>query len=291
MPSGRDDFHSVTGRPETKEPTQQQRITSPTIKRDASSSSSIPTLRKQSSASFNTSSPSAGNSPQTSRNTSPIRQAQKQEAVHTTSRAGGLRSRKNSHDASPSRPPSMTPSAHSVPSVPSAAAIQRALSASTVPQLQPGPVTEAVSKLPRTSRNTPASEPNTPATGQFSPRIRSPPPSAPASRRNSLQRKADGSSAPPITVQTPTPPNSANLLSEKSDASTGKEQQLHPPQKVPTRGPSGPKSSLETVQEATPPAASILASATDQRYVLTAPCPATSIKITITHTSRLVFHP
>ncbi|CAD0094938.1 unnamed protein product [Aureobasidium mustum] len=127
------------------------RDSSPVTVRHASSTSisSIPTLRKQASATF-----APSESPRSSRNPSPVRSVMRQHGTPPTSavqsRTGALRSRQSSHDTSPHRTPALsTPT-----SVPSAAAIQRALSAATIPQLQqsqqaqsPNSVTDAVTRL------------------------------------------------------------------------------------------------------------------------------------------------
>src|SRR5205809_5220555 len=83
-------------------------------------------------------SPSAAASPWSSRDSSPAGRLPRQQAGSTAAR--GMRSRKNSHDASPSRPTQPLTS-----TAPSAAAIKRALSAATAPQLQPGPAAEPLS--------------------------------------------------------------------------------------------------------------------------------------------------
>lgn len=279
MAASKDEPRSTTGRAENTEHSlgpassnsaNSQRDAAPPLRRDASSNASVPTLRKKPSSNLAPSAPvSASNSPHTSRNTSPIRPSLKQEISQTSTRVG-LRSRKNSHDASPSRPSANT---IPVPSVPSAAAIQRALSATNVPQMTPGPVTEAVSKLPRTSRPSTTSGETTPNTSQWqtAPRLKSPPPSTVNSRRNSAvsQRKSDPNSAPPIAIQHSTPTQSE---AAKMDESAGDKEQLPVIPKPALRGPSAPKPTLETVEENTPPSTSILAQM-DQtpthRYVAT----------------------
>ncbi|KAF4548893.1 Vacuolar segregation subunit 7-like protein [Elsinoe fawcettii] len=271
MEAGREGTQSGPGQPKTldttniqtpQRPPPSQRDASPTLRRDGSNTQ-VPAVRKQPSTNLVPSlPPSVSASPQTSRNTSPIRPSVRpQETPQTAAqRAAGIRSRKNSHDASPIRPVSTQSSA----APPSAAAIQRALSAATVPQLHAtnGPIADAVSKLPRTSRTAPATEAQTPVSPSFSPRVKSPGPSAPSSRRNSVPRKLDNLGAPPITVQNSTPPGTAvpDLKGDGSD--TG----LVQTPKISNRGPSGPKSSLETVQEATPPAGSVLGESTDQSF-------------------------
>ena len=278
MASNKPDTPSVTGLAETAEPNpisspsnhpSDRHSASPILRREPSTT---PVLRKQPSVSLK----SPGSSGYNSRNTSPIRPSLRQESSqHATKPA--FRSRKNSHDASPSRPLITTPPPHSVPS---AAAIQRALSATTVPQLQLGPVAEAVSRLPRTSRN-PASADGTPTTGSLSPRVKSPPPTAPASRRNSFHNNKNPIAAPPITVQASTPPTvPTNTEAGKGDSAAADKEQLRAPGKAPSRGPSGPKSNLETVQENTPPAGGVPANDAESRYAIS--CSLSSSMLTST---------
>ncbi|KAI6840562.1 hypothetical protein KC342_g2809 [Hortaea werneckii] len=210
----------------------------------ASQTTSAPSLRKEPSSNLAqaTTSSSANTSPHSSRNTSPVRRD--------------------------SRPQTLT---QPIATQPSAAAIQRALSAANVPQLQAsggnaapgGPVTDAVSRLPRASKSVGGAGSGD-ATPQWpvSPRLKSPPPSAPNSRRGSgttqqsqqlKKQESAGTGAPSISVQSATPqqaatPPSKQASSNGSDEQGKQEQSLQAPPKVPSRGPSG-KSTLETVQE------------------------------------------
>ncbi|KAK4992884.1 Vacuolar inheritance and morphology protein [Elasticomyces elasticus] len=224
-----------------------------TMRQSSSASTPIPALRKQPSRTLVVpTSPSAGSSPRTSRNTSPVRPQPRQDMPQSVARVGLSRSRKNSQDASPSRPALLA----SVPSTaPSAAAIQRALSAATVPQLKPGPVSDAVSQIPRPLKVTGGSPGDSTPHWPASPGLKSPPPST-SSRHNSLlgQRKTESlPAAPPsVVVQsstplTPTPPMQL-VQSVDSEARRADEQPLAV-SKPPSRGASGPKSTLETVQE------------------------------------------
>ncbi|KAI7356036.1 hypothetical protein KC320_g2437 [Hortaea werneckii] len=210
----------------------------------ASQTTSAPPLRKEPSSNLAqaATSSSANTSPHSSRNTSPVRRD--------------------------SRPQTLT---QPIATQPSAAAIQRALSATNVPQLQApsgntapgGPVTDAVSKLPRASKSVSGAGSGD-ATPQWpvSPRLKSPPPSAPNSRRGSgatqqsqQQKKQEtaNAGAPSISVQSATPQQAAtpppnHASSNSSDEQGKQEQSLQAPPKAPSRGPSG-KSTLETVQE------------------------------------------
>lgn len=230
------DFHSVSGQAETAEPAGSGSGVSTngskkgTNNSGASSGSSVSTLRKSSTSTLapTASSPAAGQSPRTSRNTSPLRK-----------------------DKAPALSGNLS-------TQPSAAAIQRALSASSVPQLQqPGTaVSDAVSKIPRGPKSAVASAETTPQ-WPLSPRMKSPPPSGLNSRRGSgvAQKKPDAPQpqAPSIQVlaaspATNTPPQTPRQTSGESQKS---EPQLQAPlSKSSSRGPSG-KSMLETVQENT----------------------------------------
>ena len=215
-----------------------------------------PTRRQQSALngvprSLNLSTPSTANS---SRESSPARPSQRQKSASTAPPAGP-RSR-NSSDASPSRAPSLPgPST----TVPSAAAIQRALSSASIPQLQPASTSQDPSRVPRPSKSPSGtgSGDNTPH-WPISPRLKSPPPNPDArsrSRRNSLRtqaKKVETSSTPSIVVQSSSPaPVSRIPIKDEAVASDPEEQTLN--MKALSRGPSGVAPKLETVQEGSLP--------------------------------------
>ena len=141
---------------------------------------------------------SAANSPWSSRDSSPAGRPARQQAGGPSNRS--MSSRKNSHDASPVRS-SQIPT----PTVPSAAAIQRALSAAAVPQLQPATVTDQPSRKSRKQRSNTGNE----GTLQWpvSPRLKSPPPSTDV-RRSSARKQESSAVAPNIVVQPSTPASS-----------------------------------------------------------------------------------
>lgn len=182
-------------------------------------------------------SPSAGNSPWSSREASPAGRHQRQQ--QTASAVSTRRSRKNSHDISPVRSSQPLPPA----SVPSAAAIQRALSAATAtPQLQPTSATEEPSKIPQRSAAGNHGTPHWPV----SPRLKSPPPSR--DPRRSSGRKAENVATPNIVVQPATPASTTEENLQKDMASRS----VSAATKASSRAGSGaPK--LETVQEASLP--------------------------------------
>jgi hypothetical protein len=178
------------------------------------------------------SSPSILQSPRSSRDSSPAPFVASSNSGTASAGSRGMRSRKNSHEVSPHRQSNLSST------VPSAAAIQRALSGAGVPQLQPTITTETSSRIPRSQRNgsNDASSRDSPS-WPTSPRLKSPSPSS-RSRKSSLvnQRKPGESGTPSIVVQrvATDPPdedtdNSASKSGNARVAST--------------------KSTLETVQE------------------------------------------
>ncbi|KAK0271106.1 Vacuolar inheritance and morphology protein [Friedmanniomyces endolithicus] len=224
----------MSGKMETAEPSGGSLKRSPSQQRQALSSqpttpttTAPPPPRKQRSSNLLPfASPTAGTSPHTSRTTSPIRRD--------------------------SRP---QPLSHPSSTQPSAAAIQRALSAANIPPRSAiGPVTDAVSRLPRATRGAEGGSGDTTPQWPVSPRLKSPPPSGTASRRGSApvqQRSVDTAIAPSINVQSATPQSSTPPPKLGGEEVKRVEQQLQPPPKAAassSRGPSG-KSILETVQE------------------------------------------
>lgn len=182
---------------------------------------------------------SAASSPKPSRESSPIR-PQLRPAVSANSRT--TRSRKNSQEFSPSRAPSTAGS--SIPTVPSAAAIQRALSVAGTPQLLSSvsqDIKGDASKAQRPGKGLSGlAQPN-----GNPPRVKSPPP-ATAKAANPPQRKADSApTTPSIVLERATPSNRSSLDSQiegdKDATSSG--------MRTPARGISGSGPTLETVQE------------------------------------------
>lgn len=191
-------------------------------------------------------------SPQTSREGSPTRQHPnlgKPSTPRTT------RSRKNSQDLSPGRAPNTTGS--NIPSVPSAAAIQRALSATGTSHL-PAPIkSDPALDAPRPQKPNKASTASTQQAGSHIPRLTSPPPSASSGSNKSVlstARKTDQSHSTPTTptILVEQPSRSSTFASE-SDA-TEEEQVPKLGMRTPTRGASGTGPPLETVQESGQPA-------------------------------------
>lgn len=198
---------------------------------------------------------SGANSPKSSRETSPMRPSLR--PVSTTS-ARVSRSRKNSQEGrqefSPSRAPSLI--GPNAPSIPSAAAVQRALSAAK-PQLQP-PAPDSALELPKPEKPATSRSGDTAPHWPVSPRLRSPPPaSLPGRNIVTSPRKAEHDvNTPNISVKRPGPPTTAvsdsPLAAVKSDS---EHDDGHPRTglRAPARGASA-GSTLETVQEASLPA-------------------------------------
>ncbi|KAF2478200.1 uncharacterized protein BDR25DRAFT_321281 [Lindgomyces ingoldianus] len=271
-----DSFRSITGVPESAEPAANSSSPQPPMAslRDtstnkaqppasASDSGTQPAMRYQTlngSRSLNVSgSPSTANSPLSSRDTSPARPPHRQQSASGPLPKSGLRSRKSSADVSPSRGPSL---AGSSTTIPSAAAIQRALSSANIPQLPPtssSTSSQEPSRVPRplkpaSGTTSGESTPHWP----ISPRLKSPPPapdSRSRSRQNSLRtqpKKAESSSTPSIVVQSSSPaPASRIPVKDEGIASDPEEPALS--MKVSSRGASGAAPKLETVQEASLP--------------------------------------
>lgn len=191
---------------------------------------------------------STSTSPQPSRESSPIRRPSKP-ASAAPSR--GSRSRNNSQELSPSRGPS-------IPTVPSAAAIQRALSAAGAPQLQlPSP---ANSDFSDSTKNFRSGKPS--SAGKSQPllntaRVKSPPPST-AAHKASLypSRKVErAASTPSITLERSSPSTTGRV----EGIDEGQDDNLVPAgMRTPLRGSSGTGATLETVQESSLPATPVI---------------------------------
>ncbi|KAL8659508.1 MAG: hypothetical protein Q9226_000401 [Calogaya cf. arnoldii] len=203
---------------------------------------------------------SSANSPKPSRETSPVRPPLRS---GVSANSGNPRSRKNSTDLSPNRGPVLP--GPIVPAVPSAAAIQRALSVAGAHQLQPlttlsDPATDPV----RPQKVIKTALANSNQTASNLPRVRSPPPSTsnkgtlPTSKR--LDQASGLSLTPSIVVDRP---NRVQALAADTDASSG--DTLAPTgMRIPSRGVSGSQPALETVQESSLPSTPALGPAAKQ---------------------------
>ena len=205
------------------------------------SSASPGPLKRASTTPILTAASSTASSPKPSREASPIR-PQLKPAVSANSRT--TRSRKNSHDSSPSRAPSAA--ASSITTVPSAAAIQRALSVAGTPQLQPSVSHESKGDAPKIQR------PGRGLSGLVQPsghppRLKSPPPPVSASKATNLpQKKADSAPTTPSIVLERATPSLRSSVDSQIEADT---EVLPSGMRTPARGISGSGPMLETVQE------------------------------------------
>lgn len=189
---------------------------------------------------------SVATSPKLSREGSPVRPPLKPGAS-TGSRVTN-RSRKNSQDLSPIRAQSAN-----IPTVPSAAAIQRALSATGVSHLPPTSVADFPVDAPRPQRS---NKGPTGGSQHSGPRVKSPPPSASSGSNGPFltTRKIDQSQSTPTTPSIVVErPNRSSTFGSESDIP----EDDHPVKsgmRTPVRGISGSGPPLETVQESSLPA-------------------------------------
>ena len=212
-------------------------------------SSSAPNLVRATTAPHFSPNTSATTSPKPSREGSPVRPPLKP-GITTGSRVTN-RSRKNSQDLSPIRAPSAN-----IPTVPSAAAIQRALSVAGTPHLPTTSAADSNVDAPRPQRTNkgPPGGSQHPGSGVL--RVKSPPPSA-SSGSNSpflVARKIDQSQSTPTTptIVVDRPARSSTFGSE-SDVPED-DQPVKSGMRTPVRGISGNGPGLETVQESSLPA-------------------------------------
>ncbi|KAL1595011.1 Vacuolar inheritance and morphology protein [Paraconiothyrium brasiliense] len=261
-----DSFRSLTGSPETAEPASTSTTPTststptptptptPTAAPAESGPAPMRNHSKNGARSLNVSgSQSAANSPMSSRNSSPARHSQRADSQQPKS---ARPSRKSSNDVSPNRGSSLAgPST----TIPSAAAIQRALSSANIPQLPPAASAPEPSRVPRPSKSTsgPNSGDNAPH-WPVSPRLKSPPPSERSrSRKNSLrtpqQHKKTEPAAPPSIIVQSSSPGPASRIPARDDVVGSDSEEAHLSMKSSGRGASGAAPKLETVQESSVP--------------------------------------
>jgi len=190
---------------------------------------------------------STANSPKSSREPSPVR-PQFKTAASANSRL--TRSRKNSHEPSPNRG-STTNNPH-IPTVPSAAAIQRALSVAGTPQLQPSG-TQDIKGDTNKQHQRPAKGSNlTPQANGIPPRLKSPPPPISASKVALAPQKRFESAPtnPSIVLERAT----STIRSSTEPGTDGGKDTISSGMRTPVRGISAAGPTLETVQESSLPA-------------------------------------
>ncbi|KAL8805090.1 MAG: hypothetical protein Q9182_002180 [Xanthomendoza sp. 2 TL-2023] len=211
--------------------------------------STTPRMLKRASTTSIVPNPSSHTSPKASRETSPTRPPLRS---GISAHSGNPRSRKNSTDLSPNRGPVLP--GPIVPAVPSAAAIQRALSVAGAHQLQPSSIPDPGTDPVRPQKVIKTALANSNQSASNLPRVRSPPPTSsntailPSSRRS--DQPSAPSLAPSIVVERP---NRAHDAAADPDASNP--DPVHPAGvRIPGRGVSGSSQpALETVQESSVP--------------------------------------
>ncbi|KAI4169651.1 MAG: hypothetical protein LQ343_005529 [Gyalolechia ehrenbergii] len=211
-------------------------------------SSSNPRILKRASTTSLVQTTSSPGSPKASRETSPVRPPLRS---GVSANSGHLRSRKNSYDLSPNRGPALP--GPIVPAVPSAAAIQRALSVAGAHQLQPSTNPDLNADPVRPQKVIKTAHTNNNPSASNIPRVRSPPPLTPNKGAVHALRKPDQSTSP-----TPTPSiiidrsNRAQNPRAETDA-TAQDVSASTAMKMQQRGVSGSQPTLETVQESSVP--------------------------------------
>lgn len=216
-------------------------------------SSSHPNLKRGITTPTLSTTSSAATSPKPSREGSPTRPTLKSGA--STAARLTSRSRNNSTDLSPNRASSI--SGPSIPTVPSAAAIQRALAASGTPHL-PSPANPDPSSIAQRPQKVGSTALNGVTPGAKSiPRLSSPPPALSSGSNETLlntARKIDQTQSTPSTptIVVDRPARSSTFASENINAA--EEDRLpRSGMRTPVRGVSGNGLPLETVQEGSQP--------------------------------------
>lgn len=190
-----------------------------------------------------------GTSEQTKpREASPLRASRSSSSIPTASR-----SRKNSHEFSPTRNTALS---GTLSTIPSAAAVQRALSAQR-PVLQPSGTDGSVDSPSRPERSM---KPSNPPAWPTSPRLKSPPPPASNTRHLPPPKRSESDQTPSNTslkrlsaANAPENESSAQSTEGAREQSTA-QSTLRPP----GRGVSAPSGALETVAEGSVPSTPFL---------------------------------
>ncbi|KAL8710834.1 MAG: hypothetical protein Q9220_004637 [cf. Caloplaca sp. 1 TL-2023] len=220
---GNDNFQSGTSTP-------QHPPSTPRILKRASTTSLIPST-------------STANSPKASRETSPVRPPLRS---GVSANSSNPRSRKNSTDLSPNRGPALP--GPIVPAVPSAAAIQRALSVAGAHQLQSTTPTDPSSDPIRPQKAIKSALASHNQSVSNVPRVRSPPPVASNKGAVHLPKRSDqqpASLTPSIVVDRPSRGHTAAVDTDAPSSDVSAPQGM----RTPARGTSGGPPVLETVQE------------------------------------------
>ena len=202
---------------------------------------------------------SSTTSPKSSREASPTRMQPKSAAPAVSANSRMTRSRKNSTDFSPSRGPGTTGS--HIPSIPSAAAIQRALSVAGTPQLQAS-VSQDIKGDAQKTQKPVARATATAQSGGNVPRVKSPPPPPLNASKTALAipKKADSApTTPSIVLERAIPAAKSSVDSDTESKENGPSGM-----RTPVRGSSGSGPALETVQESSLPATPVISTGRSQ---------------------------
>ena len=220
----------------------------------ASDQSSSPKILKRASTTPILSTPaSTTNSPKPSREGSPTRPLPQCKANGSTGTRPATRSRKNSQDLSPARGPNA--SVASIPTVPSAAAIQRALSAAGKPSLPPPSQQDASVDVPKTPKAAKQASATSSQSAPRIPRLSSPPPAASSGSNKPIlptPRKIEHPQTAPATPSIVLDRPARTSAASNSEAPE-EEVVLRSGMRTPVRGVSGSGPPLETVQESSLP--------------------------------------
>lgn len=178
------------------------------------------------------------------REPSPLRASRSSSSIPQVSR-----SRKGSQEFSPTRNTALS---GTLSTIPSAAAVQRALSAHR-PVLQPGGI-DGVSESIRTDKSSKSTGNNSPA-WPISPRLKSPPPPPTGSRNLPPPKRIDNDHTPSNTSikRLATHPGLETNTSTPPPESAKEQSTLQPTLRPPGRGVSAPSGTLETVAESSVP--------------------------------------
>ncbi|KAL8962764.1 MAG: hypothetical protein Q9193_000883 [Seirophora villosa] len=224
-------------------------------------SSSAPRIIKRASTTSLPPTTSSANSPKASRETSPVRPPLRS---GVSANSANPRSRKNSTDLSPSRGPVLP--GPIVPAVPSAAAIQRALSVAGAHQLQSSAPSDPNTDPVRPQKAIKTALANSNSSSPKIPRVNSPPPLLANKGAGQPSRKGDSAPATPhaSNILVDRPHRGQNVTAD-TDALSSDAPALGI--RVPSRSVSGSQPTLETVQESSLPATPAIDMGTAQQGI------------------------
>ena len=243
-------------------------VTSSSSTSEPPSNSTTRTFTRSSTTPLLSAASSSNTSPKASREGSPVRPSAKSNVTPT--RTVNNRSRKNSQDLSPLRTNNIA--GPSIPTVPSAAAIQRALSAAGTPHFPPPSSQQQDGQGDgfRAQKGGKSAHPSGSRTGPSNSRVSSPPPSA-ASKIGKISlpntKKVDHSQSVPATpsIVVDRPSKSATESAGAESDAAEEEYFSKAGMRTPVRGMSVGGPALETVQESSLPSTPATNTSTTER--------------------------